>query len=483
MHVLVLPMAVVVACTFAIPKQSLVFHMAGQKDEQMNTNYDYIVIGGGSGGVATARRAAEYGAKVLVIEAKRLGGTCVNVGCVPKKIMWTASDIQHHMEQAEGYGFSLSDWSFDWARLKQARDAYVKNLNDVYGRLLDNSNVDVIHGFARFIDKNTVTVDDQAYRADHITIATGGYPAIPDIPGSELGISSDGFFELEQRPERVAIVGSGYIAVEIACMFNALGSEVTMLLRKHQLLRPFDVSVREALTEHMLEQGINIIPNTQISSVQKLADGCLEIQCNNHETILHVDSLLWAIGRRSATDKLNLEVTGIELSSDGNIPTDAFQNTNKPGIYAIGDITGRAQLTPVAVAAGRKLAARLFNNQPESKQDYDNIPTVVFSHPTIATIGRTEDEAREMYGDAVKVYQTRFTPMYYAFSEEKPKTVMKLICLGREETVIGLHMIGSGVDEMLQGFAVAIKMGATKEDFDATVAIHPTSSEELVTLR
>ena len=449
----------------------------------MNSDYNYIVIGGGSGGVATARRAAEYGARVLLIESRRLGGTCVNVGCVPKKIMWNASDIKHNLEHAKAYGFDLSDWTFSWPKLKQARDAYVKNLNAIYGRLLESSGVDVIHGFARFVDGNTIEVDGAKYSAEHIVIATGGYPAIPDITGAELGISSDGFFELEERPERVAIVGSGYIAVEIACMFNALGSEVTMLLRKEHLLRPFDVSMREALTEHMLEKGINIIPNTQISSVQQLADGCLELQCSNHETILHVDTLLWAIGRRPATDKMNLAAADIEVSANGSIPTDAFQNTSSPGVYAIGDITARAQLTPVAIAAGRKLAARLFDHQAESKLDYNDIPTVVFSHPPIATIGMTEDEARETHGDAIRIYQTRFTPMYYAFATEKPKTVMKLICVGREEKVIGCHMIGMHVDEMLQGFAVAIRMGATKQDFDRTVAIHPTSSEELVTLR
>jgi glutathione reductase (NADPH) len=449
----------------------------------VNSDYNYIVIGGGSGGVATAREAAGYGAQVLLIESQRLGGTCVNVGCVPKKVMWNASDIVHSLAYAQGYGFDIGQWQFNWGKLKQARDAYVKNLNAVYERLLDGSGVDVIHGFARFVGGKTIEVNGVEYRADHIAIATGGYPVIPEIQGAESGISSDGFFELEERPDRVAIVGSGYIAVEIACMFNALGSEVTILLRKQHLLRPFDVSLREALTEHMLEQGINMISNTEISSIRQLGDGCLELQCSNHETILHVDTLLWAIGRRSATDKLNLEAAGIETNANGSIPVDAFQNSNVAGIYAIGDVTGRAQLTPVAIAAGRKLAMRLFNNQHESKLDYNDIPTVVFSHPPIATIGMTEDEAREIHGDAIKVYQTRFTPLYYAFASEKPKTTMKLVCVGRDEKVIGCHMIGMNVDEMLQGFAVAIRMGATKRDFDRTIAIHPTGSEELVTLR
>ncbi|MDX8381687.1 MAG: glutathione-disulfide reductase [Ghiorsea sp.] len=449
----------------------------------MNTDYNYIVIGGGSGGVATARRAAEHGARVLLIESNRLGGTCVNVGCVPKKIMWTASDILHNLNHAQGYGIDVETKGFDWGKLQQARDAYVSNLNDVYARLLDNSQVDVINGFAKFIDEKTIEVNGQQFSAPHITISTGGYPIIPNIPGAELGISSDGFFELKERPNKVVIVGSGYIAVEIACMFNALGTDVTMLLRKQHLLRPFDISMREGLTEHMLEQGINIMPNTEISSIRQLDDSKLEVECSQHDNHRIVDSVLWAIGRRSATDKLNLASAGIEVQANGNIPTDNFQNTNVSGVYALGDITGRAPLTPVAIAAGRKLAARLFNGQSDAALDYDNIPTVVFSHPPIATIGLTEDEAREQYGEAIKVYQTRFTPMYYAFASEKPKTTMKLVCLGIEEKVVGCHMIGDHVDEMLQGFAVAIKMGATKQDFDNTVAIHPTSSEEMVTMR
>ena len=449
----------------------------------MSKHYDYIALGGGSGGVATARRAAEYGAKALVIESNRLGGTCVNVGCVPKKIMWYGASIAHTLDDAQGYGFTIGNWRFDWNKLKQDRDAYISRLNDVYARLLENSGVDLVRGYGRFVDQCTLEVNGEHFTADHIVIATGGQPVLPSTPGAELGISSDGFFELEHCPKRVTMVGSGYIAVELAGMFKALGAEVTMLLRKHHLLRPFDSMLREELMEQMQDNGVNILTNTQVQSLERLPDDSLAVQCDQGNTVLHTDVLLWAIGREPNTAGLNLAAAGVETNADGIIPVDAFQNTNIPGIYAIGDTTGQAELTPVAIAAGRRLAARLFLNQADSKLDYDNIPTVVFSHPPIGTVGLTEDAAREQYGSAVKVYQTRFTAMYHGFTPHKPKTAMKLVCVGRVERIVGCHIIGQGADEMLQGFAVAIKMGATKRDFDNTVAIHPTSAEELVTLR
>ena len=449
----------------------------------MTKHYDYIALGGGSGGVATARRAAEYGAKALVIEAGRLGGTCVNVGCVPKKVMWYGASIAHMLDDAEGYGFTVDNWRFDWTRLKKDRDDYVSRLNDTYARLLENSGVDLVRGYGRFVDQRTIAVDGEYYTADHIVIATGGKPALPSIPGAELGITSDGFFELEHCPKRVTIVGSGYIAVELAGMFKALGAEVTMLLRKHHLLRPFDSMLREELMEQMQDSGVNIVTNTQAQSLQRQSDGSLEVQCDQGNTLLHTDVLLWAIGREPNADGLNLAAAGVESKADGCIPTDAYQNTNVPGVYAIGDITGQAELTPVAIAAGRRLAARLFLHQPDSRLDYENIPTVVFSHPPIGTVGLTEDAAREQYGSSVKIYQTRFTAMYHAFTAHQPKTVMKLVCVGHQDKIVGCHIIGQGADEMLQGFAVAIKMGATKHDFDNTVAIHPTSAEELVTMR
>ena len=444
--------------------------------------YDYIAIGGGSGGVASARRAAEYGARVLLVEAARLGGTCVNVGCVPKKVMWYASNIAQTLRDAPGYGFSVGETGFDWQTLKLRRDAYITRLNEVYANLLDKAGVDLVRGFARFVDAHTIEVDGQRFSAPHIVIATGGLPVVPaNIEGAELGMDSDGFFALEHQPRRVAIVGAGYIAVELAGVFKGLGSEVDMLVRGPHLLRSFDVMVRDELAAHMQDSGLRIHFGTTIKSVTRQADGALQITCTDDKT-LQVDALLWATGRRANTDRLQLESAGLSADAHGMIKTDAFQNTTVPGIYAIGDITGQAELTPVAIAAGRKLAARLFLNQADSRLDYDGIPSVVFSHPPIGTVGLTEDEARSRFDD-VKVYTTRFTAMYHALTEHRPKTAMKLVCAGADERIVGLHIIGKGADEMLQGFAVALKMGACKADFDQTLAIHPTSAEELVTLR
>ena len=443
--------------------------------------YDYIAIGGGSGGVATARRAAEYGARALVVEADRLGGTCVNVGCVPKKVMWYAAGIAQTMRDAAGYGFSVGDTHFDWNALKTRRDAYIARLNGIYANMLDKAGVDVVRGFARFVDARTVEVNGERFSAPHIVIATGGRPQVPDIPGAELGIDSDGFFALEQQPRRVAVVGAGYIAVELAGVFNALGSEVSMLVRGPHLLRAFDAMLRDELMAQMQEDGVRLNFATQVRSVARQPDGALRVECSDGKA-LEVDALVWATGRRANTDALALAAAGLTADAHGVIATDAFQNTAVPGIYAIGDVTGRAELTPVANAAGRRLAARLFLNRPDSKLDYDTIPTVIFSHPPIGTVGLTEEEARARHAD-VKVFATRFTGMYHALTEHRPKTAMKLVCAGADARIVGAHVIGEGADEMLQGFAVAVKMGARKADFDDTIAIHPTSAEEFVTMR
>lgn len=449
----------------------------------MAKHYDLIAIGGGSGGLSAAERAASYGARCAVIETGRLGGVCVNVGCVPKKIMWYAAHLAHALDDAPSYGFKLDYFDFDWQKLKVARNAFIRQLNEHYLSYLCGAGVELIRGFARWVDARTLEVNSEYYSADHIVIATGSRPRIPDLPGAEFGISSDGFFELNNCPPRVAIVGSGYIAVELAGVLHTLGAEVMLLLRKDQVLRPFDAMLREQLMARLREDGITVLTHTQVRAVARRVNGSLNLHCDGQANILNVDTLLWAIGRDPNTAALNLPAVGVATTPSGAIPTDPFQNTNIPGIYAIGDATERFHLTPVAIAAGRRLADRLFGGQPDRRLLYENIPTVVFSHPPIGAVGLTEEEARRDYGEAVKIYQTQFRPLYHAFTARPLQTVMKLVCIGPEEKIVGCHLIGEGADEMLQGFAVAIRMGATKRDFDDTVAIHPTSAEELVTMR
>ena len=446
-------------------------------------HYDLLAIGAGSGGLSAAERAAEYGMKTAVIESKKLGGTCVNVGCVPKKVMWFGAHLADALKDMPAYGFDVELKSFNWAKLVESREKYIKGINDWYGNYLKDSKIDHIQGFASFVDAKTLQVGDQTYTADHIVVSPGGYPTVPDVPGAEHGITSDGFFELTSQPKRVVVVGAGYIAVELAGVLNGLGSEVNMLLRRDHFLGSFDAMLRDTLMEEMSNAGVNLMTRINVQSVEQQEDKRLTVQCDNGVSLKDVDQLIWAIGRTPNTKDLNLSAANIEMDKRGFIPTDEFQNTNVSNIYALGDAAGRAPLTPVAIAAGRRLSDRLFNNQTERKLDYENIPTVMFSHPPIGTIGLTEQEAREQHGDAVKTYQTSFTAMYHAIAGHPQQTAMKLICVGADEKVVGCHIIGMGADEMLQGFSVAIKMGATKKDFDNTVAIHPTSSEELVTMR
>ena len=370
---------------------------------KMAKHYDYLVIGAGSGGIASVNRAAQYGKKCALIESADLGGTCVNVRCVPKKVMWYSAQIADAIQKyGPDYGFNTELKSHDWNTLIQNRQAYIQRIHASYQSGLVKNNVDVIPGFARFVDEKTVEVNQQQYTADHILIATGTEPTRPDIEGAELGIDSNGFFELQQLPKRTAIIGSGYIAVELAGVLNALGSEVGLFIRKQLPLRSLD----------------------------------------------------------------------------------QFQNTSQTGIYAVGDIIGKIELTPVAVAAGRKLSERLFNHKPHEYLDYQNVATVVFSHPPIGTVGLSEAQAIEQFGqDQIKVYQSSFTSMYSAITQHRQVSKMKLVCVGDEQKVVGVHGIGYGMDEILQGFAVAVKMGATKQDFDNTVAIHPTAAEEFVTMR
>uniref|UniRef100_A0A8C0SSZ6 Glutathione reductase, mitochondrial n=2 Tax=Canis lupus familiaris TaxID=9615 RepID=A0A8C0SSZ6_CANLF len=406
-------------------------------------SFDYLVIGGGSGGLASARRAAELGARAAVVESHKLGGTCVNVGCVPKKVMWNTAVHSEFMHDHVDYGFQSCESKFNWRVIKEKRDAYVSRLNTIYQNNLTKSHIEIIHGHAAFTcdSEPTIEVNGNKYTAPHILIATGGVPSRPQesqIPGASLGITSDGFFQLEELPGRSVIVGAGYIAVEIAGILSALGSKTSLMIRHDKVLRNFDSIISSNCTEELENSGIEVLKYSQ----------------------------------------------GIQTDDKGHIIVDEFQNTSVKGIYAVGDVCGKALLTPVAIAAGRKLAHRLFECKEDSKLDYDNIPTVVFSHPPIGTVGLTEDEAIYKYGkENVKTYSTTFTPMYHAVTKRKTKCVMKMVCATMEEKVVGIHMQGIGCDEMLQGFAVAVKMGATKADFDNTVAIHPTSSEELVTLR
>ena len=453
-------------------------------------HFDFLAIGGGSGGIASAVRAASHGARAAVVEHGRLGGTCVNVGCVPKKLMWYAASLGHAVHEYAGYGFDVSREGFSWASLKRVRDAYVERLNGIYARRLETEGVARYRGTARFVDARTVVVGDTRVSADHVVIATGGMASVPPTPGAELGITSDGFFELDECPGRVVVSGSGYIAVELAGVLRALGSEVTMVLRRDRVIRAFDEMLSNELMAALRADGIEIRTTAEIERI--VSNGrnghddrrdTLTVRISDGTAIEAVDSVLWAIGRNPNVDSLDLAATGVETARRGAIVTDELQQTSADGVYAIGDVTGRAPLTPVAIAAGRRLADRLFGGEADRKLSYDCIPSVIFTHPPIGTVGATEAEARAEHGDAVKVYQTRFNPMYYAFSEHPRPTAMKLVTLGCDERVIGCHVIGDGADEMMQGFAVAVRMGARKRDLDDTVAIHPTSAEELVTMR
>ena len=448
----------------------------------MAREYDLLVIGGGSGGLAHAQRAAEYGARAGVIEYGPLGGTCVNVGCVPKKVMWYAAETRHHLEHAADYGFDIHVNGHDWASLKARRDAYVTRLNGIYERNLDKRGVEYIQGAANFVDSHTLAVGDEHYRAERIAIATGGRPMVPDIPGAGYGIVSDDFFMLEERPQRVLIAGSGYIAVELGGVFNALGSDVSIVVRKDGIVRSFDAMLGEEVMLAMQNSGIRFDTRVVPASVEKHDDG-LVMTSEDGRRFGPVDCVLWAIGREPNTDTLALDAAGVKTDDQGFIPVDKFQATNVEHIFALGDVTGAQALTPVAIAAGRRLADRIYGGMEGRYLDYRLVPTVIFSHPPMGTVGMTEAEARAEHGDTVKVYLTRFTAMYYALGEKKQTSVMKLITAGNDERIVGCHVIGDGADEMMQGFAVAIRMGATKKDFDDTVAIHPTSAEEFVTMR
>jgi glutathione reductase (NADPH) len=450
-------------------------------------DYDYLVLGGGSGGIASARRAAAHGARVVLVEGADLGGTCVNRGCVPKKMTYNAATLAEELADARAYGLHApapgpGEVLFDWRRFKESRDAYLERLRGVYASKLDVDDVEVVRGWARCVGPREVEVAGQRLRGEHVLIATGGRPTRPNLPGQELGITSDDFFRLEQQPRRVAVVGAGYIAVELAGMFAALGSSVALFLRRQQVLRSFDVLLRETLLEELSASGIDVVTRFEPRAVEK-GEGGLLLRGDTGRCEQGFDCLLWAIGRTPNTEGWGLSTWGVELDREGAVRVDGWQATSVERVYAVGDVTNQKNLAPVAIAAGRRLADRLFGGAAEARLDYANIATVVFSHPPIGTVGLTEDEAIERFGSDVKCYTTRFTNLYHAVAARRVPTCMKLVTVGHKEKVVGIHVIGRGADEMIQGFAVALKMGATKADLDATVAIHPTASEELVTLR
>lgn len=443
----------------------------------MNQEFDLIIIGGGSGGIACGVRAALHGAKVAVVEQQDLGGTCVNLGCVPKKVMWYGAEIQAHINKAKDYGFNITQQDgFNWSHLTAQRQAYIERLRGLYQNRFQQVGISHLQGHGQLVEPNVVQVGHHRYRGKHIVLATGGKPALPNIAGIEHVLTSDDFFALKKQPKKVAIIGSGYIAVEIAGVFNALGSNTSLFYRKAQPLSKFDADIQQHFCKLADNAGITLYPNHQPVSV----DSPSQITFNSG-SYDGFDAIIFATGRKPNLANIGLETCSIEQDNTGKVIVDPYQETSCPNHYALGDITDAPELTPVAIKAGRQLSERLFNNKPTAKLDAQLTPTVVFSHPPIATIGLTEQEAKTQFDD-IKVYKSQFNPMFDALSADKTPTLIKLITKGEQEKIIGLHMMGLGCDEILQGFAVAIKMGATKADFDATIAIHPSSAEELVTM-
>ncbi|AFY36460.1 glutathione-disulfide reductase [Calothrix sp. PCC 7507] len=450
----------------------------------MTYDYDLLVIGAGSGGIATARRAAEYGAKVGVVEFDRLGGTCVNRGCVPKKLMVYASRFPDQFAEAVGYGWSPVESSLDWEKMITAVNNEVTRLNGIYQQMLDKSKVEILQGYGKFVDTHTIAVGERQVTADKILIAVGGHPIRPNILGIEHAITSDDIFNLKEQPKRIVILGGGYIGSEFACVLNGLGTEVTQVIRGDKILRGFDDDLRSEIQEAMGKHGIRILNNIQLIAIEKDAAGVkvtVRGEEGTEETVVADAVSLAAVGRKPSTHNLGLENTGVKLH-DGAVVVDQYSRTADENIYAVGDCTNKINLTPVAINEGRALADTVFGGKSRT-MSYDNVPTAIFTTPEAATVGLTEAEAREKYGDAVKIYRSRFRSMYYTLPGKEEKTLMKLVVNEKTDKVLGAHMVGKDAAEIIQGVAIAIKMGATKANFDATVGIHPSSAEEFVTMR
>jgi glutathione reductase (NADPH) len=445
----------------------------------MTASHDLIVLGAGSGGLATAFRAAQHGARVALLDPAALGGTCVHRGCVPKKALWFAAQLAQAQQLALEFGFASQPGPLDWERFRGLRQRYIDAIDQRYAQRLQEAGVQLLRQAGRFVAADTIELPDgNRLQAAQIVIATGARPRRLELPGFELGMVSDDMFALHALPRRIGIVGGGYVAMEFAGLLHALGSEVEVLAHG-PLLQGFDDELVQALMQQMQAHGIRFSPNSAIQTAHRAADG---IMLDDASTASHgpYDALLWAVGRIPNTETLGLDAAGVRIGDHGHVLTNTRQDTNVAGIHAVGDVTARKALTPVAVAAGRRLADRLFGGQPDAQLDYENIPSVVFAEPPLGMVGLTEEQARSQYGDAVRVHCSRFTPMQWALGGRHDQSLMKLICVGVEERVVGIHALGPGVDEMLQGFAVALKLGLRKRDLDATVAIHPTSAEELV---
>jgi glutathione reductase (NADPH) len=450
-------------------------------ENEMTYDFDLFVIGAGSGGVRAARFAAGFGAKVAVAESRYLGGTCVNVGCVPKKLLVYGAHVAEDLEQAQGFGWSLGKANFDWPTLIANKDREINRLNDVYRALLVNSGVTLLEGHATFVDPHQVEVNGQRYSAKHILIATGGWPQIPEIPGREHAITSNEAFFLKELPKRVLVVGGGYIAVEFAGIFHGLGAKTTLMYRGDLFLRGFDGAVRTHLREELTQRGLDLQFNADIERIDKLADGSLEVMLKDGRQ-LTVDCVFYATGRRPMLDNLGLENTGVTLDSRGFVKVDELYQSAEPSILAIGDVIGRVQLTPVALAEGMAVARRLFKPEQYRPVDYRMIPTAVFSLPNIGTVGLTEEQARAA-GHTVQIFESRFKPMKLTLTHSQERTLMKLVVDADTDKVLGCHMVGPEAGDTIQGLAIAMKAGATKKDFDDTIGIHPTSAEEFVTMR
>ncbi|MCY7354802.1 MAG: glutathione-disulfide reductase [Lysobacter sp.] len=447
-------------------------------------DFDMVVIGGGSGGLAGAFRAAHHGARVALLEPNPLGGTCVNVGCVPKKAMWLAADLSQKIAMAAQLGFAVPAPQLDWAEFITHRQRYIENIHHSYQQRLEQNKIALLPTRARLLSADTVEISDAVQlRAPHILIATGGQPLRPKIPGAELGLVSDDFFNLCSAPERIAIVGGGYIGVELSGVLQALGSRVEMFVRGRQLLQGFDEDLTTQLVQDYLQYGTRTHFGFDVQALEQIDGQHLVLRDAEGNHSDPFDKVIFATGRRPNSDGFGVEQAGIAIDARGHIVVDAFQNTNVPGIYAVGDVTAHEALTPVAIAAARRLMDRIFGGDADAKIDYRDIATVVFAHPPLGKVGMTEAEARLQHGDAVRVYRAGFRPMLHALADSPQRSLFKLVCVGEEERVVGIHLLGEGADEILQGFAVALKRGITKRDLDETVAIHPTSAEEVVLMR